>query len=143
MKRSHHEILKHIFDNDSNNDNDNVGIKELFSMMVRKHNDHRDFYALAALIDAGYVGFTGPIFNKEDGAMDTYKQVRLFQAYSQGDGNQTYEGTTILAKTEDSYLYVAAKAIEYFHARNELRMGWILTAVLAFIAAVISGIIVN
>ncbi|MDP2546913.1 hypothetical protein [Oceanobacter sp. 4_MG-2023] len=137
MKRSHHEILKHIFDNDD------VGIKELSSIMVRKHNDHRDFYALAALIDAGYIGFTGPIFNKEDGALDTYQQVRLFQAYSQGDENQTYEEIMILGENEDSYLYVAAKAIEYFHTRDELRKGWILTAVLAFISAVISGVIIS
>lgn len=137
MKKSHHEILEYIFEHDD------AGIKELASMMKRKHNDHRDFYALAALIDAGYIGFTGPIWDKEDGSLDVYKQVRLFQAYSQGDGNQTYDGTTIFAKTEDSYLYVASRAIEYFHARSELRKGWFLTAGLALITAIISGVIVS
>lgn len=137
MKKSHHEILEYIFDNDDS------GIKELASMMTRKHNDHRDFYALAALIDSGYIGFTGPVWDKEDGSLDVYKQVRLFQAYSQGDGTQTYDGTTIFAKKEDSHLYVASKAIEYFHARSESRKGWYLTAGLALISAIISGVIVS
>jgi hypothetical protein len=137
MKKSHHEILKYIFDNDD------AGIKELASIMARKHNDHRDFYALVALIDAGYIGFTGPMFDKKDGTLDVYKQVRLFQAYSQGDGNQTYDGTTIFAKKEDSYLYVASRAIEYFYARSESKKGWFLTAGLALLTAIISGVIVS
>ncbi|WP_423807220.1 hypothetical protein OUO06_09425 [Photobacterium damselae] len=137
MKKSHHEILKYIFDNDD------AGIRELAFMMTCKHNDHRDFYALAALLDAGYIGFTGPVFDKEDGTLDVYKQVRLFQAYSQGEGSQTYDGTTILAEKEDSYLYVASKAIEYFHARSESRKGWFLTAGLALLTAIISGVIVS
>jgi len=137
MKKSHHEILKYIFDNDD------AGIRELSSMMKRKHNDHRDFYALAALLDAGYIGFTGPIYDKKGGALDVYKQVRLFQAYSQGEGKQTYDGINIFAKKGDSYLYVASKSIEYFHARSESRKGWYLTAALAFLTAIFSGVIVS
>jgi hypothetical protein len=137
MKRSHHEILKYIFDNDD------AGIRELASIMKRKHNDHRDFYALAALIDAGYIGFTGPVWDNEDGTLDVYKQVRLFQAYSQGEGNQSYDGVMINAKKVDSHLYVASKAIEYFHARSESRMGWVLTSILALLSAIVSGVIVS
>ncbi len=101
MKKSHHAILKYIFDHDD------AGIREISKIMKRKHNDHRDFYALAALVDAGYIGFTGPIYNNEDGSLNTYKQVRLFQAYSQGEGNQTYDGTTIIANNPDAFFYLA------------------------------------
>ncbi len=137
MKKSHHAILKYIFDHDD------AGIREISKIMKRKHNDHRDFYALAALVDAGYIGFTGPIYNNEDGSLNTYKQVRLFQAYSQGDGNQTYDGTTIIANNPDSFFYLASKSIEYFHSRSESRTGWLLTAIFAFFSAIVSGVIVS
>lgn len=137
MKKTHHDILKYIFDHDD------AGIRELVSIINRKHNDHRDFYALAALIDAGYIGFTGPIYGNEDGSLDIYKQVRLFQAFSQGEGNQTYDGVMTLGKKKDSYLYVASGSIKYFHERSELRKGWYLTAGLAFLTAIISGLVVS
>lgn len=137
MKKSHHAILKYIFDHDD------AGIREISKIMNRKHNDHRDFYALAALVDAGYIGFTGPNHKNEDGSLNTYKQVRLFQAYSLGEGNQTYDGETIIAKNPDSYFYLASKSIEYFHSRSESRTGWLLTAIFAFFSAIISGVIVS
>jgi len=106
-------------------------------MMERKYNDHRDFYGLAALLEAGYIGFTGPIYNT------TYQQIRLFQAYSQGGGNQTYDGITLFSDNLDSYFYVAPKSLDYFHNRKEQRMGWYLTAALALIASIISGVAVS
>lgn len=137
MKKSHHAILKYIFDHDD------AGIREISKIMNRKHKDHRDFYALAALVDAGYIGFTGPNHKNEDGSLNTYKQVRLFRAYSLGEGNQTYDGETIIAKNPDSYFYLASKSIEYFHSRSEARTGWLLTAIFAFFSAIISGVIVS
>ena len=137
IKKSHHAILKYIFDHDD------AGIREVSGIMERKYNDHHDFYVLAALVDAGYIEFTGPIYKNEDGSLETYKQVRLFQAYSQGNGSQTYDGTTIIANNTDSYFYLASKLIEYFHSRSESRMGWLLTAMFAFFSAIISGVIVS
>ncbi|MEZ8026117.1 hypothetical protein [Enterovibrio norvegicus] len=137
MKKSHHDILEYIFDNDD------AGIREVASIMKRKHNDYRDFYALAALLDAGYIGFTGPVFEKKDGTLDVYRQVRLFQAYSQGEGIQNYDGVQISIDEKDSYLHTASKAIEYFHSRSESRTGWFLTAGFALLTAIISGVIVS
>ena len=117
LKESHYQILKYIYDNDD------VGIKEISSMMVRTHNDHRDFYSLAALLESGYIGFTGPVYFDDNGKLETYEQVRIFQA--------------------DSYLYIGPKSIEYFNTRSETRKGWYLVAALAFVASIISGVIVS
>tara|TARA_R110002050_G_scaffold59277_10_gene132738 strand:+ start:618 stop:980 length:363 start_codon:yes stop_codon:yes gene_type:complete len=112
--------------------------------MMRKHNDHRDFYALAALLDSGYIGFTGPIKLDEENNVNIYRQVRIFQAYSQGDGTQTYQDETILGSNNpDSYMYIGSKGIEYFHNRSESRKGWYLTFTLALIGAIISGVVVS
>lgn len=137
MKRSHHEILKYIYDNDD------IGIRELCSLITRKHNDHRDFYALVALLECGYIGFTGPIHTKVDGTINTYEQVRLFQAYSQGDGPQVYDGVSVAGLKSDSYLYVSHKTIEYFNNRSENRRSWFITAALSLICAILSGLIVS
>ena len=137
LKESHYQILKYIYDNDD------VGIKEISSMMVRTHNDHRDFYSLAALLESGYIGFTGPVYFDDNGKLETYEQVRIFQAYSQVDSQQTYDGVTITAKKNDSYLYIGPKSIEYFNTRSETRKGWYLVAALAFVASIISGVIVS
>jgi len=137
LKDSHYQILKYIYDNDD------AGIKEISSVMIRTHNDHRDFYSLAALLDSGHIGFTGPVYFDDDGKLETYKQVRMFQAYSQGDGEQTYDGVTIMGDNGDSYLYIGSKSIEYFNTRNETRKGWYLVAALALITSIISGVIVS
>lgn len=137
MKKTYHEILQLIYDNDD------IGIRELASMMKRKHNDHRDFYGLTALLEAGYIGFSGPIRNKEDGSINVYEQVRLFQAYSQGSGQQTYDKVTLCGLKQDSYFYIAPKTIEYFHSRSETRIGLYFTAGLAIISSIISSIIVS
>lgn len=112
-------------------------------MMKRKHNDHRDFYGLTALLEAGYIGFSGPIHNKEDGSINVYEQVRLFQTYAQGDGQQTYDKVILCGLKQDSYFYIAPKTIEYFHERSETRIGLYFTAVLAIISSIISSMIVS
>jgi len=137
LKNSHYQILKYIYDNDD------AGIKEISSIMIRTHNDHRDFYSLAALLDSEYIGFTGPVYFDNNGKLETYKQVRMFQAYSQGDGSQTYDGVTIIGNKDDSYLYIGSKSIEYFNTRNETRKGWYLVAALALVTSIISGVIVS
>lgn len=138
MKKQHHEILKLIYEYDD------VGIRKISSILVRKYNDHRDFYGLVAMLEANYIGFTGPIHHDEkNGKLDVYSQVRLFQAYSQGKGNQTYDGVTIFGKNSDAHLYIGPKGIEYFHNRQEIRRGWYLVATLSFVCSIISGIIVS
>lgn len=139
MKQSLHMILKNVYDYDD------MGVRELSEMMNRKHKDHRDFYGLVALLDAGYVGFTGPIYKSDNGHVDTYKQVRLFQAYSQGYGDQSYEGVSISKasnKEHDSFIFIGAKSIEYFQRKSEFRSGFIIKAVFSLIVAVESAVIV-
>ncbi|MGR5175353.1 hypothetical protein [Vibrio mediterranei] len=139
MKKSHHEILRYIYDNDD------AGIRELSNIMKRKHQDHRDFYGLAALLDAGYVGFTGPVHLDEHGKLNTYKQVRLFQAYSQGEGRQEYDGECIVSNPSvpDSFLYIGHKGIEYFHDLDRLKSSRWIAFAFALISAILSGIIVS
>lgn len=135
MKRSLHQTLKSIYDFDD------LGVRELSEKMCRRHGDHRDFYGLSALLEAGYIGFTGPIFKTKSGKLDTYRQVRLFQAYSQGYGEQSYDGVFICnSKHFDSFLYIGPKAITYFQSKSEMRNGWLITAALSLIVAIISGV---
>jgi hypothetical protein len=105
--------------------------------MIRKKNDHRDFYGLVALLQEGYIRFTGPIV---DHALN---QAYCFQCYSQGEGQQQYKTMTIFTSNEDSYLFIGPKGLAYFHQRSELRRGWIAVTVLALIASIISGITVS
>ncbi|TOK18428.1 hypothetical protein CGI22_24315 [Vibrio parahaemolyticus] len=137
MKKSHYEILKYIYDHDD------AGIREICSLMTRKHNDHRDFYGLVALLEAEYVRFTGPIQQTESGSICSYSQACVFQAYSQGEGTQSYGNVSLLPTEADQFLYIGPKAIEYFHAKSEARTGWLLTGLLSLLTAIISGVVVS
>ena len=132
MKRTYHEILTYIHQTEES------GIREISSMMVRRKNDYRDFYGIVALLQGGYVGFTGPIIPEPS------SQARLFQCYSQGLGFQAC-GDVQLFETDnkDSYFYIGPKGIEYFHQRAEARKGWILAAIFSLIASIVSGVIVS
>ena len=90
MKRKYHQILEYIYKQEE------AGIREISNMMVRKYNDHRDFYGLAALLKEGYIGFNGPVHE------ETLNQVETFQCYSQGEGQQTYGNTTLFSKNKNS-----------------------------------------
>lgn len=139
MKKDLHKILKDIYRYDD------LGVRELSEKIPRKHKDHRDFYGLVALIDAGYIGFTGPTYKIDDGQIDAYKQTRLFQAYSQGYGDQAYDGVSVSKannKEHDSFLYIGPKSIEYFQKKSEFRKGFIITAIFGLIVAVASAFIV-
>ena len=131
MKRTYHEILSYIHENEES------GIREISSMMVRGRNDYRDFYGLVSLLQGGYIGFTGPIIPEAS------HQARLFQCYAQGHGFQTCGDVQLFeSDNEDSYLYIGPKGIEYFHQRAESRKSWIIAAILALIASIISGVVV-
>lgn len=54
MKNTHHEILKYVYKHEE------AGIREICSMLDRKYGDHRDFHGLVALLESGYLRFTGP-----------------------------------------------------------------------------------
>ena len=132
MKKAHHQILSYVYEEEE------VGIRELSSLMARGKGDHRDFYGLVALLQAGYVGFTGPVHS------DATEQAHLFQCYAQGQGLQQSGNVQLLpSDNDDSYLYIGARGIEYFHQRSEARKGWILAAVFSLVASVISGVVVS
>ena len=137
MKKELHQILEHIYKHDE------IGIRELSGMMSRKHGDHRDFYGLTALLEAGYIGFTGPISKQKGGSVNVYNQVRAFQAYSQGMDNPTYDNTTVMPSNLDSHLYIAPKSIEYFNLRKEQRTGWYLVSILTLVCSIASGVVVS
>ena len=138
MKKVNHEMLSMIHKYDE------VGMREISQYIHRKHNDHRDFYGLTALIEAKYINFTGPIPKfKETGEVNSYVLAQTLQAYSQGDGMQQYKDVTLFASDGgDAALYLGPKGIEYFHARQELRKGWYLVALLSLICSIVSGIVV-
>lgn len=131
MKRKYHEILQYIYEHEE------AGIREISAQMIRKNNDHRDFYGLVALLQSGYIGFTGLQ------CPESLYQAYFFQCYAQGKGAQTYKTVQLLeSENEDSYFYIGAKGIEYFHQRSESRKGWYLAAAFALIASIISGVVV-
>lgn len=132
MKKAHHEVLSYVYREEE------IGIRELSTVMTRPKGDHRDFYGLVALLQAGYLGFTGPIHN------DAKQQAHVFQCYSQGIGCQESGNVQLFeSNNKDSYLYIGAKGIEYFHQRGEVRKGWLLTAAFSLVASVLSAVIVS
>ncbi len=131
MKRNHHKILEYIHNHDE------ADIRELSKIMLRKHNDHRDFYGLTALLKEGYIEFTGP------NCKEALTQAFTFQCYSQGFGQQTYKTVTVFGKDyEDAHFFIGPKGISYFHQRSEIRKGWFIAAALSVAASIISGITV-
>lgn len=131
MKRTYHEILEFIYNHEE------AGIREISAQMIRKNNDHRDYYGLVALLHGGYIGFTGPNIS------EPLHQAYLFQCYAQGSGAQRYKNVELFeSQNKDSYFYIGAKGIEYFHQRTEARTGWWLTAIFSLFASIISGVIV-
>jgi hypothetical protein len=131
MKRTDHDLLSYI------NENQEAGIREISSLMIRRKNDYRDFYGLVAFLQGGYIGFTGPIVPEPS------NQARLFQCYSQGRGFQRCGDVELLpTDNEDSYFYIGPKGIDYFHQRAEVRTGWFVAAIYALCTSVISAVIV-
>lgn len=110
--------------------------------MVRKHNDHRDFYPLAALWCEGFIGFTGGIPKSDDENyphQDAFYLSRVFQCYSMGAGRQRYENVEIFGRDKDSSFFIAGKGLSYFHERLENRKEWWTVAVLGLMSAIIAG----
>ncbi|MEL7411582.1 MAG: hypothetical protein AAGJ90_09020 [Pseudomonadota bacterium] len=137
MKKLHHQILKFVYKNDE------AGIREICSMINRKHGDHRDFYGLVALMESDYLRFTGPVNLDESGKICSYSQACLFQAYSQGEGDQDYLDIHLISKDQDSFLYVGPKAIDYFHNKEQSLNAWLLTALLSALSAILSGLVIS
>ncbi|HAS6112233.1 hypothetical protein [Vibrio navarrensis] len=137
MKKLHHEILEYVYEHDE------AGIREICSILNRKHGDHRDFYGLVALLESDYLRFTGPVQLDKNKKLCSYSQACTFQAYSQGEGIQQYLDINLLPQDQDQFLYIGPKAIEYFQNKSESRKAWLLTALLSLLSAVISGLIVS
>ncbi|MGE8178560.1 hypothetical protein [Pseudomonas fluorescens] len=138
MKRKHHNTLKYIYDRNE------VPFRSIVGHVARVNGDHRDFYPLAGLVLEGFVGFTGPVPSGSSEGLahqEAYNLSRVFQAYSQGVGNQSYDNVTIMGKGEDSHLFIAAKGLLYFHERSEKRRQWWTAAGLSLAGAIIAGCI--
>ncbi|RZI31142.1 hypothetical protein [Pseudomonas orientalis] len=139
MNRQIHDVLKYIYERNK------VEARVLMSSMERRDGDHRDFYPLAALINDGFIGFSGPIPKAagNDGApshIDAYQMSRLLQCYSQGTGSQGYQGVSIFNEEgRDSTFFIAAKGLLYFHEYLEKRRGWWQAAFLGLGASIIAG----
>lgn len=139
MNFDQHSVLKYIYQQIE------APASDLLNAMVRKHNDHRDFYPLAALILDGYVGFTAApsdlSFNagKPTTHQAAYDLSRMLQCFSQGKPPQHYQNMHIISGIEGSTFFIAAKGLMYFHEYNERRREWWCVALLGLASAVIAG----
>ncbi|MGC5703009.1 hypothetical protein J4P02_22640 [Pseudomonas sp. NFXW11] len=131
MKRSLKKLLKKIYASNS------MTAMELVKHIEGETGDHRDFYPVVALVDAGYLGFTGPQPNPDEPFRETII-AKTLQCYRQGPGHQSYENVTILGDGdhEGTYFYIGPKCIEFFEARWSDTKRLLTSAGLSFVAAV-------
>ncbi|WP_439870169.1 hypothetical protein ACTABV_08375 [Pseudomonas fragariae (ex Marin et al. 2024)] len=115
---------------------------EFVGLIDRRYGDHRDFYPLVALVESGYLGFTGGQ-PKEDMQFRSSLLAQTFQCYRQGRGKQSYKNVTVFDHDEDDevYFYVGPRAIDFFESRRSDTKKLLTSAFLSFFAAVTVAII--
>ncbi|MGA5718162.1 hypothetical protein ACPCWF_05955 [Pseudomonas atacamensis] len=136
MNRSLRKILKRVYDANC------LPASDVVSLIEIRTGDHRDFYPLAALVEANYLAFTGG----QPKAGEQFRNSLLaqtFQCYRQGRGSQSYKNVTVFDReaNEEIYFYIGPKAIEFFENRRSDTMRLLTSAGLSFFAAVTVAVI--
>lgn len=136
MNRSMKKLLKRLYTENS------LPCSEALKLLENRFGDHRDFYQLAALVEAGYLGCTGGIPGVAE-PFRTTLMAQTFQCYRQGRGQQRYKLITVLEKegADESYFYIGPKTIELFETRRSDSKKLLASAGLSFFAAVIVAVI--
>ncbi|MHC8334574.1 hypothetical protein [Pseudomonas sp. LB3P25] len=136
MNKSLKDVLKKIYDANF------MTATEVVHLVENRTGDHRDFYPLAALVEANYLGFTGGQPTDEDQFRNSLL-AQTFQCYRQGRGRQSYKNVTVFDREErdEVYFYIGPKAVEFFETRrSDTKKLWV-SAGLSFFAAVTVAII--
>lgn len=134
MNRSLKKLLKRLYAENS------MTCSEALKLLDRRFGDHRDFYPLAALVEADYLGWTGGMQNADEPFRRTMLAHAL-QCHSQGRGTQTYKQTIVKEGREEEYFYIGPKTIELFETRRSDSKKLLASAGLSFFAAVIVAVI--
>lgn len=136
MNKSMRRVLKGIYESNS------LPADKVVRLVDSRYGDHRDFYPLAALVEANYLDFTGGQPKKDDEFRNSLL-AQTFQCYRQGRGKQSYKNVTVFDRTEkdEVYFYVGPKTIEFFESRrSDTKKLW-TSACLSFFAAVTVALI--
>ena len=136
MNKSLQMLLKKIYDDNC------MPASEVVRLVESRTGDHRDFYPLAALVEANYFGFTGGQPKDDDQFRSTYLS-HTFQCYRQGRGRQSYMSVTVFDRPDNDevYFYIGPKAVEFFESRRSDTKKLLASACLSFFAAVTVAII--
>jgi len=134
MKISYRGLLKKIYDQSA------VPAAEVLASVKTKHNDHRDYYPLIALIASGYLGYTGAV-PKADAPFRETLIAHSLQAYSLGPGAQVYESAHVNGGLEELYFYIGPKGIEYFESRRADNKKLLISGFLSLLAGTTVAVI--
>lgn len=136
MNRSLKKLLKRLYAENS------MICSEALNLLDNRFGDHRDFYPLAALVEADYLGCTGGLPAVGEPFRRTY-MAHTFQCYRQGRGLQRYKNITVIEKEdgEEIYFYIGPKTIELFETRRSDSKKLWASAGLSFFAAVVVSVI--
>lgn len=131
MENSYRKVLRQIYRSNA------LQAHELLGHIHRTHNDHRDFYPMVALLNAGYVGFTGGVPPEDASFRDTIIAHTL-QCYSQGPGAQSYGMVSVNGSgdADGLYFYIGPKGIEYFETRRSDNKKLFISACLSLLAGI-------
>ena len=136
MNKSLQMLLKKIYDDNC------MPASDVVRLVESRTGDHRDFYPLAALVEANYLGFTGGQPKEDDQFRNSYL-AQTFQCYRQGRGTQSYMNVTVFDRPDNDevYFYIGPKAVEFFESRRSDTKKLLASACLSFFAAVTVAII--
>lgn len=136
MNKSLQILLKKIYDDNC------MPASDVVRLVESRTGDHRDFYPLAALVEANYLGFTGGQPKGDDQFRNSYL-AQTFQCYRQGRGTQSYMNVTMFDRPDNDevYFYIGPKAVEFFESRRSDTKKLLASACLSFFAAVTVAII--
>ena len=136
MNKSLQKVLKKVYDANC------MSASEVVRLVESRTGDHRDFYPLAALVEANYLGFTGGQ-PQEDEQFRNSLLAQTFQCFRQGRGTQSYLNVTVFDRegSDEVYFYIGPKAVEYFESRRSDTKKLLASAGLSFFAAVTVAVI--
>ena len=120
-----------------------VNLSEISKCLSKQFGDHRDFYPLATLYTAGYIGSTFKADNDPDFDSSLY-MAAMFYTACMGPGRQNYMMFTFF-NSEDGRsrekFYATAKADMYFAELRQKRIDRVVTLLSSVAVGVLSALL--
>lgn len=117
-------------------------LRDIYEVMSRKFDDHRDFYILASLITGGYVDIAASINGDKDLTKQKNQELAIsLHCMTLGNGEFEYQGIqgTNSGDMWNQIFFATAKADLYFEEQKQKSQERIITLTIAIFIAILTA----